>query len=197
MRTARSPVVVGRDEQLAAIGSVLSELPRRGACLFLLGEAGSGKTRLLRETRDRARARDLPCLVAGASRLGAPPAFGVLAEAFRGWTRSNPVPETLAQFGAGLRQVLPELTAPRAADLTPDQVRLLAVEGAFRLLAHVGSKAGTVLMLDDLQDADPETLAFLHHAAAGAASEPVVVIGAVRIPEGAPEIGRASCRERV
>ncbi len=196
MRTARSPVVVGRVDELAAIGSALRELPRRGACLFLLGEAGSGKTRLLRETRDQARTRDLPCLVGGAATLGAPPAFGVLAEALREWVRSNPVPETaLAPFAAGLRQVLPELPAPAAADLTPDQVRLLAHEGAFRLLAHIGSKAGAVLLLDDLQDADPETLAFLHHAAASVANEPLVVIGAARLPEGAAVAAEAGALE--
>lgn len=197
MRTARSPVVVGRDEELAAIRSALREPHRRGACLLLLGEAGSGKTRLLREALDEARAQDLTCLVGGASPLGATPAFGVLAEALRSWTRSHAVPEAaLAPFAAGLRQVLPELPAPpTTAELTPDQVRLLALEGAFRLLAHAGARSGAVLLLDDLQDADPETLAFLHHAAAGAREEPVVVIGAVRVPEGTDVAAEARALE--
>lgn len=186
MRIARSPIVVGRDEELAAIGSALHEPPRRGACVFLLGEAGSGKTRLLREARSQGEARDLVCLSGGSPSLVRPPAFGVLAEGLRSWTRSHLVPEAeLAPFAAGLRQVLPELPMPSGApELTPDQLRLLAVEGAFRLLAHAGGRNGALLLLDDLQDADPETLTFVHHAASAAQSEPVVVIGAVRVPEG-------------
>lgn len=114
------------------------------------------------------------------------PAFGVLAAALRSWTRSNEMPETaLAPFAPGLRQVLPEWAAGAPTPvLSPDQLRLLVLEGALRLLVHAAGRQGAVLLLDDLHEADPETVEFIHHVAGSVSDMPVLVIAAARTPEG-------------
>ena len=170
-----------------------------GTCLFFVGEAGSGKTRLLQETMAQARFKGMTVLSGGTAAMVAHPAFGLLAEALRSWIRTAPLPEPeLRTFAAGLRQVLPEWPmATRSSDLSPDQMRLLVLEGALRLLLHTAGKKGALLALDDLQNADPETLQFLRHAAVAIGGSPVLIAATIRTPEGrlVMEMARALDRE--
>ena len=54
----RCPVVVGRDEELAALAEIFSQAAGgRGVCAVVIGEAGIGKTRLVTEAADGARRR--------------------------------------------------------------------------------------------------------------------------------------------
>lgn len=81
--------------------------------------------------------------------------------------------------------MLPEWPAPfPPPDLSSDQLHLLTIEGALRLLAHAGGDGGAVALVDDIHDADLETVEFLHHAAAAAREERLFIVGAVRTPEG-------------
>src|SRR2546423_18677 len=146
----RSPVVVGRDGELEAIRRAFDDAgDGKGGCFFLLGEAGSGKTRLLREARQEARDRGMSLLTGSVPLAGASSAFGVLTQALRSWTRSNPVPAAeLASFALGLHQVLPEWPLPPdPADLPHSQVRLLVVEGILRLLLIAARDQGAVVLL--------------------------------------------------
>jgi ATP/maltotriose-dependent transcriptional regulator MalT len=174
---------------MSLIGQAIAEAAAgRGNCLFLVGEAGAGKTRLLHEAAEQARRRGMTVLMGSPVGASLPPtAFSVLAQALRSWTRAHPLPtEELRPFSPGLRQVLPEwpLPAQRSADLSQDQMRLLIMEGALRLLLSAAQGAGALLALDDLQDADPETLQFLYHAAASIGAAPVLILCTVRVPEG-------------
>lgn len=198
MRT-RSPKVVGREEELGLIERALADAARgRGTCLFLIGEAGSGKTRLLQEADGLARGAGMEVLLGGAPAVAASPAFGLLAEALRSWTRRNPAPEALVPYAQGLRHILPEWPAPPAVhDLSEDQMHLLILEGALQLVrAAAGGRRGTALLLDDVHRADPETLSFLEGAAAFAAGEPVAVIAAIRSGEGPPAEVQARALEQ-
>ena len=51
----RCPIVVGRDEELAALAEIFSQAAGRGACAVVIGEAGVGKTRLVTEAADGGR----------------------------------------------------------------------------------------------------------------------------------------------
>jgi predicted ATPase len=60
----RCPVVVGRDEELAALAEIFSRAAGgRGACVVVTGEAGVGKTRLVTEAATVARGRGQVVLV--------------------------------------------------------------------------------------------------------------------------------------
>ncbi len=184
----RSPVVVGREAEVAELRELVqAAADARRPLVLLVGEAGSGKTRLLREVEGEAQRKGIPVLAGGAPLGYVAPAFGVLAQALRTWTRSHQLPEAeLAPFAVGLRLVLPEWpvrSEPPA--LTPDQLRLLVLEGALRLLRVIGRGAGVLLTLDDLHAADAETWEFLVSAAPALARERVLVVGALRdAPEG-------------
>lgn len=179
---------MGRDQHLASVSAAVDGVRRgAGGCLLLLGEAGSGKTRLLSEGETLARAHGMAVLSASPSPVGSPPPYGLLAQVLRSWTRTHREPISgLDSFAVGLRQILPEWPAPVSqTTLSSDQMRLLILEAALRLLIEAARPDGAVVILDDLQMADPETRAFIHHAAASIAQEKILLLGAVRTLEGA------------
>lgn len=187
LKTIRSAPTIGREAEKATIVEAIDSMSRgAGSALFLIGEAGQGKTRLLRDTAGVVSGRGLPVFIAGAVAAGPPAAFGQLAQALRSWIRTHGLPRPeLAPFRAGLRFLLPELEpASGPSDMSPDQIRMLILEGALQLLLGAGGRNGAVLLLDDLQDADPETLQFVHYAAEAAAGQRLLVVATVRLPEG-------------
>ncbi|HEX2063123.1 MAG TPA: BREX system ATP-binding domain-containing protein [Acidimicrobiales bacterium] len=196
---ARSPVTVGREAELASIDRLLAHAKSgHGGCLVLLGEAGSGKTRLLREAAARAARAGSVVLFSDVPATVTPPPFGTVAQALRGWLRHAELEEAgLERFAPGLRLVLPEWPRPaEEPDLTTEQLRLLALEGVLRLVLHAGRRSGAVVVLDDLHSADPETLEFLHHASASISREPVALLVALRQGEGAPAEAEARALEQ-
>jgi len=124
-------------------------------------------------------------LSAGVPARIVPPAFGTLAQALRSWTRENEVRDPdLEPFSVGLHQILPEWPASEVPpDLSADQLRLLVMEGALRLLIAIAGRRGSVVFLDDLHAADPETLQFVYQAARSLADHPVVLLAAIRTDE--------------
>lgn len=179
-------MLVGRDAELTIARELLGDAGAgRGACLFVRGEAGSGKTRLLGEIERDARERGMTALAAGVPAGLAPPAFGVLAQALRSWTRENEVRGgDLEPFAPGLHQIIPEWPATDAPpDLSPDQLRLLVMEGALRLVIATAGRHGCLVVLDDLHVADPETLQFVYQAVRSIGDYPVVLLAAIRTHE--------------
>jgi len=185
--SSRSPITVGRERHLADLEQALGDARSGiGRCVVLLGEAGSGKTRLLRDAAARAEGKGMAVLAGDAPATIAPPPFGVLAGALRAWLRDHPRDaDQLGPFAPGLRRVIPEWPDDGGSDLGSEQTRLLALEGALRLVFAAAAPAGAVLILDDLHNADPETVEFLHHVSGSIARSPVAVFAASRSGEGA------------
>jgi DNA-binding CsgD family transcriptional regulator/tetratricopeptide (TPR) repeat protein len=180
-------VVVGRQADLERLRRVIQAAAvGTPGCVFLTGEGGIGKTRLLNETMLDARRRGLAVLVGRAS-IGASLSFGVIAEALRSWLRTQPgtLPPP-SVYDSGLQLVLPEWPAPEPAIvLTDSQVRLLALEGLVDLVRKVASAGrGLVLVVDDVHAADPESLEALRYVVS-AGLERVAIIGASRVGESA------------
>src|SRR5205807_601937 len=76
-----------------------------------------------------------------------------------------------------LERPLPAWTLP------PEQERRLLDKAVGRLLANVAGPAGTLLLLDDLQWADPDALELLATLVRAAAEIPLRVLGAYRDTE--------------
>jgi class 3 adenylate cyclase/tetratricopeptide (TPR) repeat protein len=153
-------------------------------CVFLVGEGGIGKTRLLTETLTEARRRGLVVLLGRASTT-APVTFGVVAEALRTWRRSSPGTRPSSVYDPGLRLILPEWpVADAAGGLTDSQVRLLAHEGLVDLMRGIASDRGVLLAVDDVHAADPESVEALRYLIS-AGLDGVAVVGTSRAAESA------------
>jgi DNA-binding CsgD family transcriptional regulator len=181
----RSSVVVGRDAEVAQLHAAVDDaLAGRAACVYVVGESGVGKTRLLGEAMARARARDAAVLV-GRAPIASPTPFGVIAEAMRSWLRVHPIAALAPPFDRGISVVLPELAPDAAApvDLDAGQRRLLALEALVHALrAIVAAHGAAVLIADDLHGADAESLESVRYLAA-AGVPGLAIIGATRAQE--------------
>jgi DNA-binding CsgD family transcriptional regulator len=178
----RSPVTVGRDADLAAAGrAVDAARAGRGGTLLVAGEAGIGKSRLLAETARLARGQGMTVLEGHAVQGGG--AYRPVAEALLRGVRSAGVPDTpeLRPYRGVLARLLPDLSAG-AADAPEPGVDPAVVlgEAVLRLIAALGGPQGTVVVLEDLHWADPDTLALLDYVAGAVFDLPVLVVASAR-----------------
>jgi DNA-binding CsgD family transcriptional regulator len=182
MRSMLCPVLFGREAQVAALREAL-EMARGGAgrLVLLLGEAGVGKSRLAREITQEAHSHDT--VLTGRALPGSGPtalrAFAdALQPAFR--HRRPPDADALRPFVAALARLIPEWRTealPEAAE------PLIIAEGVLRLLRVLAGPTATVLVLEDLHWADPETLAVLEYLADHIRSEPILCVVTARTDE--------------
>ena len=179
------PELVGRAAEAAALDDRVTAAARgAGGVVVLVGDAGTGKSRLVAETTATARATGATVLFGRAVPGAQPVAYRPLAEALLAADRSAPVldaPE-LAGFRGHLGRIVPawrERSGPSA-----DDSPVLLSEGAARLLGLLGRGRGCVLVLEDLHWADPETLDAVDYLADALQDAPVLCLGTTR-PEGA------------
>ncbi|MFD6529736.1 AAA family ATPase [Streptomyces sp. NPDC060184] len=193
---ATSPVTTGRRAELAVIDEALGRLrTRRGGSVFVLGEAGIGKSRLARESVDRA-ARLGVCVLRGrGSATGLTGPFRPLVEALASYSRADGLPADpeLEPYRPALARVVPEW---RRAAAGPENLVELA-EALLRLLAVLGRGRGCLLVLEDLHEADHETLAVVDYLVDNLATLPVLIVGTLRPePVAVLELVDAAVRRR-
>lgn len=174
--------LVGRAEELRTLDAAIAAARHgRGGALLLVGEAGIGKTRLVEECVDRARAAGLAVLRGRAARSGG--AYRPLAAALAGAVRvadghdAAEAAEALGPYRAAMARVLPDF-GPRTSPAGDPAVEV--GEGTLRLVRHHGGGRGALLVLDDLHWADPDTLAALEYLADDLAAQPVLLVLAAR-----------------
>ncbi len=180
------PVLVGRDEEARQLQAALAAAEAgRGGAVFLVGEAGIGKSRLVRETVRAAGERGLPVLVGRAVAGGVPTPFRPFAEALTSAGRAGRLPasEELDPFRPVLGRLVPQwrpaLGTP--GEGTPgEESPVFLGEAVLRLLRALAPQAGCVLVLEDLHWADQETLALLEYLADNLGAERVLCLGTLR-----------------
>jgi DNA-binding CsgD family transcriptional regulator len=179
------PELVGRAAEAAALGDRVTAAARgSGGVVVLVGEAGTGKSRLVGETTTTARTTGATVLLGRAVPGVQPVAYRPLAEALLAADRAAPdldAPE-LAGFRGHLGRIVPAWRG-RSGPSADDSPVLLS-EGTARLLGLLGREHGCVLILEDLHWADPETLDAVDHLADALVDAPVLCLCTTR-PEGA------------
>ncbi len=171
------PTTVGR----AAESDALSELLRgSGGAVFLVGEPGIGKTRLLRHA---AATPGLRVLHGRAVPYGRASPYRPLAEAIVSACRRDgpPADPELLPYRAALGRLLPEWYEPAS----PAEAGVVLGEGVLRLLGLLGAGSGTLLCLEDLHWADPDTVGVLEYLADHARDHGVRCVATAR-PEPGP-----------
>jgi len=167
----RAVPLIGRDRELAALCRVFAPGPAAGGAdagagaVFVVGEPGIGKTRLVTEAAGVARAQGVTVLRGRATRAGGgslrPFVEALLGLAREGWTP----PETLGPYRTILGHLVPDW---RAGDWRGDGPGSTPVppfvygEAILRVLRAAGD-GGILLVLEDLHDADPDTIAVLEY----------------------------------
>ncbi|WP_055603576.1 helix-turn-helix transcriptional regulator [Streptomyces aureus] len=186
---ATSSVIVGRDTEIELLDEALGSA-RRGAgrAVFLVGEAGIGKSRLAAECALRAYDRDMPVLRGRATSTGLVVPFRPLVEALASRFRAAGAPDDpeLDPYRPALAGLVPEWRATATAPGYAISLVELA-EALLRLLAVLGRERGCVILLEDLHDSDTETIAVVEYVADNVADLPVLLVGTLR-----PDPGPAS-----
>ncbi|MFJ7212912.1 ATP-binding protein [Amycolatopsis sp. NPDC098790] len=181
----RSPVVVGRGEETRAVDEALAAAREgRGGAVFVVGESGIGKSRLIDAGVDRATAAGMAVLRGRASAIGPPVSFRPLTEAILHLLRTEPVdPAALGSYAPALGTLVPAWSTPPAGAVADSPV--LLGEAVLRLIAVAGEGRGCLLALDDLHDADTATLATLEYLIDNLDRQPAVLLCGLRDTPGA------------
>jgi hypothetical protein len=195
---------VGRARQQAELQHALDALGGgTGALVFLSGEPGIGKTRLLDETAARAAAGGARVVWGRCWESAAAPAYFPFATALGALWRALPederralaTPETApaGQLVPGLAALAP---AAPAESGDPARARFVLFEAVAALLRLASQRAPIVLALDDLHDADRSSLALLGFLARDLRSMAVLIAGTFRDVEARllPEVGAELAR---
>ncbi|MER5629833.1 helix-turn-helix transcriptional regulator [Streptomyces nitrosporeus] len=184
---ATSPVTVGRDDEIGLLTGALDAARRRsGSAVFLLGEAGIGKSRLAGECAYRAYGSGMPVLRGRAGSTGLVVPFRPLVEALSSHVRAAGIPTDpeLVPYHPALARLVPELRSGSSSGYTETVVEL--AEALLRLLSLLGRDRGCVILLEDLHDCDTETLAVVEYVVDNLEGLPVLLLGTLR-----PEPGTA------
>jgi ATP/maltotriose-dependent transcriptional regulator MalT len=182
--------LVGRGAELARLEAALADAAAgRPSLAFVAGDSGVGKSRLIAELEDRARA-DGVCVLHGESvELGEGELpFGPLVGALRPLARSrDDVLDELDDVSrAELARLLPAFAPPGHAagpDAAPERAQARLFEAVLGLLDRLGAGGSVLLVLEDLHWADPSTRAFVAFLGRSLCLERVLVVASYRLDE--------------
>jgi predicted ATPase len=172
---------VGRQTELAdLLCSLDAAVSGRGSVVVVTGEAGLGKTRLLRELEDQARSRDVVVLTGAAVEDG--PAYRPLAQALLPALRSEASGSapSLRPYRAALGRLLPDWADAEVVSAFDMDPALVLGEGVVRLLADLAGEVGCLLVIDDAHWADPDSLALLQYVVSAVRDTRVLVAVSAR-----------------
>ncbi len=200
---------VGRTRELETLAELLaSARAGAGRLVVVVGEPGSGKSRLLHELRARARAAGVRPLLGGCDAYGGAP-FRPFAQAAHellelagcadAGARHDRVVAAVGAIDASLEEFLPLYLAllavpserfPIPPQLQGEHLQAAMLEAITALLTVAARDAPTLLLLEDWHWADEGSRAACRHLAEVAAAYPLLVAVSAR-PEGAGDWGSA------
>ena len=189
MSVGRSERLVGRDRELAALCDWLAQVGRgSGGVYVIAGESGVGKSRLAGEavvslptswfvTRGRATDRDRP----------AP--FRPVAEALLAASRHRQLPDDpdVRAFAAVLGHLVPAWRRDGGAD----EPVVVVAEAVLRVLHALAAPSPAVMLIEDVQWADPETLAVLEYLADNVGGQQTAIVITIRSDIPSPGLSAA------
>lgn len=180
----QAAALVGREPELARLRAALHDAKSgRGGTWLVGGESGIGKSRLVDELRTLALVQGIPVLC-GQADAGAGENYALWRPVLRSLClRSEPPTELVAI----LAELLPDLAellerALPASPPVPPEARQARLFAAISALCQLVAQP-IVVILDDLQWADADSLALLAHLASAAPTCPWLFVGTYRDDE--------------
>jgi DNA-binding SARP family transcriptional activator len=190
---ARSPALVGRDLELRALTDAYENTGPDGRVAIIEGEAGIGKTHLLRAFGDHVGAAGGAVLSARAFPGESGVAYGPLVEVIRSGLAARDTPPTLVDVLAEVARIVPIAgIAAAAGPATGDpfgRARLLDALSILLPSLVEGGRPGAIV-LDDLHLADTSTVDAIAYLARRLDGRPVCLVVSWRREE-ISDAGRA------
>lgn len=177
-----SPVLVARKQELAELQHYLELAIRgNGTTVFVSGEAGAGKTRLVNEFLKSARNQEITVLTGWCLSNAAVPYFPFF-EAFNVYFSGDQNGEAMT--------VTKWLKGPAQADLpeksqmfTPQAWKDQTFTAVTKTLSIISAKKPIILFIDDVHWADSASLALIHYIARVIKSERILLVATFRSEE--------------
>jgi len=189
-RLPAEPALVGRDQEIGQLMLHLhSALTGKGTTVFICGEAGVGKTRLVNEFLKLAKKRGTRifsgwCL----SEANIPyfpfrEAFDTYVSTISDEKSKSTVTKNLEITGWLSGREPTQEFKPRGLFSTPEIQRDRTFEAAARVLLQLSDQEPLILFLDDLHWADSLSLALLHYLSRKCRNSQLLIIGTYRPEE--------------
>jgi tetratricopeptide (TPR) repeat protein/KaiC/GvpD/RAD55 family RecA-like ATPase len=162
-----------------------------GGLVFVHGEAGIGKTRLVRELGAYARSRGVQVLYGRCPALfrmdGVPPYIlwkEVVKEYLEACTPEQ-LHRVIGYYPAEVAKLVPEISQtlrsiPQSFPISPEQEQNRLFEAVSQFITNISRETPLLVVLDDLQWTDPSSLLLLHYLARGVQRTPLLLLGAYR-----------------
>jgi len=182
------PPLIGRERELGELmRSLDSTFEGNGTTVFISGEAGTGKTRFVKEFLSSAKhKREIATLVGWCLSNATVPFFPFI-EAFNAYFGARKGKEEYRKETEEESEVKAWLTGPKRVEisgklenLSPQAIKDLTFAAITKALLSISAKKPTVLFIDDLHWADSASLALLHYVSRSITSERVLVLATFR-----------------
>ncbi|TCO60588.1 regulatory LuxR family protein [Actinocrispum wychmicini] len=153
--------------------------------MFIIGESGIGKSRLAAAAADLGFAADMRLLRGRGSAIGPMVPYRSLTEALLSLLRAgDPVDvAALGPYRPVLARLIPdwgEVAGGGQGGANDGGSLVILAEAVLRLTALAGQGRGCLMTLDDMQDADAETLAVVEYMIDNMDRQPVLLVGMIR-----------------
>jgi len=185
------PLVDRTEEMNVLKETIYKAVHGEGGLVFVHGEAGIGKTRLLRELGAYAQSRGVRVLYGRCPALfrmdGVPP-YIIWKEVIKDYLETctlEHLDRVIGFYPAEVAKLVPELsqklrTTPQSLQISPDQEQNRLFEAVSQFITNVSQEAPLLVILDDLQWTDPSSLLLLHYLARGVQKTSLLLLGAYR-----------------
>lgn len=185
------PLVDRVEEMNVLKEAVYRAVHGEGGLVFIHGEAGIGKTRLVRELGAYARSRGVQVLYGRCPALfrmdGVPP-YILWKEVIKDYLETC-TPEQLNRvigfYPAEVVKLVPELSQklrafPQSFPISSEQEQSRLFEAVSQFITNISQETPLLVVLDDLQWTDPSSLLLMHYLARGVEKTPLLLLGAYR-----------------
>jgi tetratricopeptide (TPR) repeat protein len=189
---AKEVPLVDRTEEMNVLKeAVYRAVHGEGGLVFVHGEAGIGKTRLVRELGAYARSRGVQVLYGRCPALfrmdGVPPYIlwkEVIKEYLEVCTPEQ-LYRVIGYYPAEVAKLVPELSQklraiPQSFAISPEQEQNRLFEAVSQFITNISRETPLLVVLDDLQWTDPSSLLLLHYLARDVQKTPLLLLGAYR-----------------